>query len=147
MTITDRINQALRTYLDGGGLGSLSTVQSGIEDTPNAAVTSRIICRNGSANEYKPHLKGIFIVTGEIVVRQSIDTDDAESDFRALCALTKRLAGDERITPSGIMQEDADLHIYNRSWHLDAQGETSGERGFQAVFTWRALARDTLTTN
>lgn len=147
MTLSDRICQGLRLYLMDGPLGSLSTIQAGIEADATSAATSRIICRSVDCSEYKPHLWGIYLVSGEIVIRQSIDEDDAETKFRDLCTNVKCEAGDQSGTPAGIMRHDDRLEIYNRSWHLDAQSETSGERGFQSIFTWRAIARDTLITN
>ena len=147
MTLSDRICQGLASYLESEDDAGLTTFQAGIEGAATEAYTSRVICRATGCAEYSAALKGLFRPTGEIVVRQSIDEDDAVAKFSALCDFVRGTAGNETSTPAGIEAEDDDLTIYPRSWFLDSQAETAGERGFQAIFTWRAVARDTSNTN
>lgn len=146
MTITDRLCQSLATYFGDRGLGSLTTVQPALTETTNAANDSRIIIRSTACNQRAAHLRGVFDVSGEVIVRQSIDEVSAKTSFNTLCQRVKEILLDEKAIEGALPAIDGHLKIYNNSFHLGDQAEMAGERGFQAIFSWRAVAADTPST-
>jgi hypothetical protein len=144
MTLPDRISKAIAGALVSGGI--TTTVQAGIESTANTEGESRIICTCTQCPQRSAALRGIYNPVGEVHILQSIHATDAITDFRALCTAVREILGDEYITPEQITAQDSNLHIYNRSWHLDEQMSDAGDQGFKATFSWRAVVRDTLTT-
>lgn len=144
MTLGDRICQALATYLTNQSIGA--TVQPSITETVNTQNEARVICRVVSCSDRGAHLRGIFDVVGEVIIRQSIDDTTPKTTFNAICSAVKQLLLDDDTTIAALETIDPQLTIYDRSWFLSSQEEAAGERGFQAIYTWRAVARDTPST-
>lgn len=145
MTLPDRFGKAMSGALVSGGV--TVTVQSPMEAAINVAYEARLVCIVESCEQRSVSLRGIYNITGKVTVLQSIDVDDPEGDFRLLCTTVRDLMGGETTTPASITSQDPSIHIYNRSWHLDDLGIDAGDRGFKAEYSWRAVVRDTISTN
>lgn len=145
MILTDRINTALAAWLTED-YGITVTVQSGLEASRTTEADTRMVCTSIDCGQLGPHLRGVYRCTGEVIVRQSIDSTDAYDTFKSQCSLLHAAIGDEEAVVQGVSGKDARLNLYPRSWHVESMEEAAGKRGFQAVFTWRCVARDSPTT-
>jgi len=146
MTLSAKISNALASALQDAlsADGVTTTVQPALTATENAAYTTRVICAAGSCSE-RQTLRGIYDVKGEVYALCSIDMENAIATNSRLCESLRVILGDRESAPAQIMAQDPTIHIYDRSWHLDGLEDDAGNRGFKATFSWRAVARDTIT--
>ena len=144
MILPDRISKAVADMIEATGISV--TVQAAVEPLVNATTYSRIVSHVTSCSQRSFILKGIYDVSGDVTLIQSIDQQGADSLFRSNCDLLRAILSDESLTTASITANDSNLHIYNRSWQLTDMQQDAGERGFKATFSWKALVRDTLNT-
>jgi len=147
MTLSAKISNALADVLQNtmDAAGVTTTVQPALTATENAASSTRVICLPGGCSE-RQTLRGIYDVKGEVVALCSIDIENAIATNSRLCESLRVILGDRDAAPAQIMSQDPTIHIYGRSWHLEGLEDDAGNRGFKATFSWRAVARDTITT-
>jgi len=141
MTLGDRTAEAMATWL--AGKLSETTVNNRIEEGRTTEANTRAIVETTSCEQRAPHLRHVFNLSGQIILRQSVDdADGGETVFRARCQEIRNALRDSELVRDEVMANDQRLHIYPRSFHADSQSEGSGKRGFQAIYEWRAVARD-----
>lgn len=144
MTLGDRMAEAMTTWL--ATVLTDTAVDNRIEVDRTTEATTRAIVETTSCEQRAPHLRHIYNLTGQIILRQIADADDAETTFRARCQELRNALRHSDLVQDQIMANDGRLHLYTNSFHADGQGESSGKRGFQAIYEWRAVARDNPTT-
>ena len=140
MTIQAKLQEALARAIESQGV--ISTIQAALVAGENDTYETRVVCLPGSCTE-RQTLRGVYNVSGSVVVLTSIDIENAIATHLQLCNSIRALIGDTDSFPSVIMTQDSSIHIYNRSWHCDGMEDDAGSRGFKATFSWRAVARDT----
>ena len=140
MTLGDRTAEAMASWI-GDSLSGV-TVTNRIEEERTTQTGSRIIVETTGCEERAPHLRHLFDINGRIILRQSADSENAETAFRNRCLELRNLIRDGELVEQSVNSQDGRLQLYARSFHAASQEESSGSRGFQAIFNWRALARD-----
>lgn len=144
MTIGSKITEALAAYLEAAGVDA--ECQATLTATLNEQGNTRVVCDSAMATE-RQSLRGIYDVGGEIHVLTSIDIENAIATHLRLCESVRNLIGDTESCANGVMNQNPDIHIYNRSWRCGDMNDDSGNRGYKSTFSWRAVARDTPTTD
>jgi len=147
MTLSAKISNALADVIQNAmdAAGITTTAQPALTATDNSAYSTRIVCKPGGCSE-RQTLRGIYDVKGEVVALCSVDIENAIATNLRLCDTLRVILGDRDAVAAQIMSQDPTIHIYERSWHLDGLDDDAGNRGFSATFSWRAVARDTITT-
>lgn len=144
MTIGAKITEALAAYLEAAGVDA--ECQPALTATLNEQGDNRVVCTHGGATE-RQTLRGIYDVNGEVHVLTSIDIENAIATHLRLCDSVRNLIGDTEACANGVMNQNPDIHIYNRSWRCGDMNDDAGSRGYKSTFSWRAVARDTPTTD
>ena len=137
MTITDSFATALTGYLTDQ-VSLASTVDNGIRANLVTEFDNRVVVNSTSATERFRYVQGLYDLSGEVYVQQSVDSEDAESKFRSLSEEVRALLEDKRDMPGKIEAYNPDLRIH--SWNFVEQVASPSERGFQTIFSWTAFA-------
>ena len=144
MILPDRVSKAVADAIRNAGVSAV--VQGAVEPSINEATYAKIVSHVTSCSQRSFILKGLYDIIGEVTLVQSIDDTDADSKFRSNCERLREILSDESLTVDNITANDSYLHIYEKSWQLTDMQQDSGDRGFKATFSWKALVRDTLNT-
>ena len=137
MTITDQFATNLTAYLTNA-VTLASTVDNSISREMVEHFDNRVVVVATSASLRHPHVQGIYDLNGEVIVQQSIDSENSDSLFRALTEQVRAALEDKYDMPNIITSYGGALRVH--SWNLKDQEATPSQRGFQAVFTWDAFA-------
>lgn len=140
MTLQAKLQAALAASIIEHGI--TADVQAAITMDENDSFSQRVVCLPGSCTE-RQTLRGIYNAEGTVVVLTSIDIENAIATHLHLCDSVRELIGDTADAATKIMDQDATIQIYNRSWHCEGMEDDAGNRGYKSTFSWRAVARDT----
>jgi len=144
MTIGAKITEALAAYLEASGVDA--ECQPVLTANLNEEGETRIVCVHSSSTE-RQSIRGVYDAAGEVHVLTSIDIENAIATHLRLCNLVRNLIGDTEACANGVMNQNPEIHIYNRSWRCGDLQDDAGNRGYKSTFTWRAVARDTPSTD
>lgn len=145
MNICDQVSAAIAAFLVTQSPPGDARVTKGISADLNAEVETRIVVIGQDSNLRKPSLPGLYDVSGEVAVLQSVDAENAEASFESLCLWVQESIGGKYGMPDFIMGIDPDLHVY--SWQFIGSSLAASERKFLASYKWTAFARNhSLTT-
>lgn len=137
MTVSDASAKAIASFLAANS-ALASTVDDGISASINDQFDNRVVVFSTQATLRHEHVKGIYDVSGQILVQQSADSENAETMFSDLCDEVRGLLEDKRNLPSLIESNSSALRVY--TWNMNQQSANPAERGFQAVFEWQIYA-------
>lgn len=144
MTIGSKITEALAAYLESSGVDAVC--QATLTAAINEQGGKRVVCDAATSSE-RQSLRGIYDVNGEVHVFTSIDLQNAIATHLRLCNLVRNLIGDTEACANGVMNQKPEIHIYSRSWRCGDLQDDAGNRGYKSTFSWRAVARDTPSTD
>lgn len=144
MTLSGKICTAIAGMLEANGVDSI--VQPAITADANTQYENRVIVIPTGCTE-RQTLRGIYNVSGQVVVLQSIDEENAIATYLHLCNSVREILGDTDTVSDQIMAQDPTIQVYSRSFHLEDMEDDAGDRGYKATFSWRGVARDTPITN
>jgi hypothetical protein len=143
--LPDRISKVITSCLRNQGIDA--DIQSAFEEEPNESYDSRVVCMPGGASELAPHIKGVYTVTGEVAIFQSIDESDGLSKFRFICDQVRGIVGSEIGFQELIMTTDPSITIYHRSVRISEMSIDAGSRGWKGIVNWQVVCKDTPTSN
>ena len=136
-SITDQASEALVAVL-GEDVPSASTIDPGIRAEVNDKFNNRVVVVGSGASLRHPFVPGKYDVSGEVLVQQSVDSDDAETNFRTLCDEVRRSMENKDTYPGRLEAKQPGMLVY--SWIFQEQAANPSKRGFQAVFQWSIFA-------
>jgi len=137
MTITDTASKALAAVLREEVL-SASTIDEGISASINDVFDNRVIVIGNDASLRHPFVPGKYDVRGEVVIQQSVDTEDAENLFRTLCEEVRTSLENKDTLPDRIAGQHPGFLVY--TFIFQDQTASPSKRGFQAAYQWEIFA-------
>ena len=144
MTISDRLTTAITAILAGATLPGTPTVVAGIETDVNTEESVRVIVSSTSCQLRSQLLPGIYDLSGEVTIFQTIDTQadaaaDLKDEFRDLCVAVENVVGEKYLMLQSLASEDSALVAY--SWNLSGQDSFMQSRAMGARYSWTCIAR------
>ena len=145
MNIAHRIATAFANMLIGQNLPGDPTIVSALSSDLNEETQSRLIIVGDSADLYKTNLPGLYSIKGRINVIESLDADDGEARFNAICRAMEDFMGLKSEIPELVSMQDPTLHLYTYNFIGSMPGIAT--RRLMASYQWDALARQTPNSN
>jgi hypothetical protein len=121
------------------------TIVSAMEVTPNEDQSRRIVVSCTESKLWKQLLPGIYEVSGEVFIMQSIDTDEPNDELSSMCEAVVDIIGDKRGMPARLMGENFNLSVL--TWNMDTQALLGNQRKIAAKYSFTLLASNQPPTN
>ena len=137
MTISDATATALTSYLTGSVVNA-STVDNGINVGENDKFDNRVVVFSNDAQLRHEYVKGMYDVSGQVVIQQSADSEDARTMFNTLSEEVRGLLEDKTLMPDFLNGVLPELRVF--TWNMKQQSANPSNRGFQAIFEWQVFA-------
>lgn len=145
MNIADEVARTLVAIMGPELVLWSPVIANAMEAAPNEDVGRRIVVSCTESKLWKVLLPGIYEISGEVFIMQSIDTDEPNDDLASMCAAVVDIIGDKRGMPARLMAENDDLTVL--TWNMDTQSLLGNQRKIAAKYSFTLLASNQPPTN